>query len=1482
MATPAGKDLELTSKKLSLKGGAGDDFFDALSNPNTLLTRNSIDGGKGNDELDALYNQSFVNVKAKIKNVETISVSSASETHGQVNFDLKRSSGYSTLVNDHSLGDNHVYFQNAAMNSGKLTLDIVGNGMDSVGDTGINLTNAGLAGTSDELTVSLENVSPSDSFSTSDPTVVHVSKAKGGTAKAILETLVVDSATGHNNIYLDGKNLGATSLKLIGDNLQIGGIAESGFKTVDASGYEGNNLSLNLSYSSTGTVTVTGSPGDDQITVGGSKLTQVTVTAGDGSDTIVVSPVKSTAIVSVDAGVGDDSITVAKQITAADTVTGGDGSDTLNFTSSTTLVDSAFTNIKGVETLHPISATLTAFFDTNAKASGLQSVDLRDGRGNITVLSNFTNGLTVDVTGSSSNTVDATASSATVTGVAGVADLNNNTLKGGTGSNDTFSLTADNGTASLNGTTVSGFEKVNVAAGADGTASATVNVADAYLAPGASLTIDGSALGSGAKLTVTDSSESDATASLTVKGGAGNDTINAGASILDLNAGAGNDLITSAASQFDSTDKIDGGADTDILQFTSASSDPVTDVAFTNVKNVEILDLADTGQAVTVDAASQAAGITTINASSSNVNDSITIGSGRTTAAKVNLGVTEGTNATPGTGGSDVVDASASAAALNVLAYVSSITQTDTLKGGTGTSDVLTLYTDNNGNQANLYNVSGFETIVVQNQPDTTFNQASIKLGENSALVGQTLTVDASGLTNGNNPAGNGPSLNLDATLETDTTATITVTGTEGSDTVTAGVFGPAAGSAGAAGAAKFNITFGGGDDTFIKQSENFGGNDTISGGAGTDTIALGGDTLVTDAAFAHVSSVEVLASTGNLNATLGTNANTAGINQVVLDPSADQNSSVTFASGFTNPVEVVMGAGNDIVDASATTASVTVTADNGIEIDTGDTLKGGSGTGDVLFVSGNIDLTNVSGFETVKLSGSGDADITVGANTVATGKTLKVDGSVFATYSAATLMTLNASQMADATATLVVMGTAGTDLVTLGASLVNVDTGAGNDTITMDAVKLSGSQPTIAGGVGTDTLALSGTGASAIPDAAFTNITGIETINASGANALQLTGAAEAQLAGIQTVTGSSGGDTIDLSAFTRDVTVTGGNGADTIKTGSGDDVIQDTGNNNGNDTIDVGNGNNGVEDRSGTNTVSLGNGNDTVVLNLSDSVSSTVKVDSANLNANDHITMFGVSDALELSGTAALADANLSGLLGIENITTGTGGILHITVAANAGIAGLEAVTGGTGDDFVDASVFGSQLELNGGAGVDTLIGGVDDDTITGGVGNDTLTGNGGSDTFVFADSAANNGSDTITDFTTGGGGDILDFSAFAVDGNGTASAPGSITIVLGNPGSPVTVLGPIVQIVDLAGGDDITTAAGLQTALATGELANIDMAVSSKAIFITSATNGADPDFVFSATSDAGGAISVSLVGTLTGNVDIDAYSAANFLV
>ncbi|MFM7788426.1 MAG: M10 family metallopeptidase C-terminal domain-containing protein, partial [Microcystis panniformis] len=89
---------------------------------------------------------------------------------------------------------------------------------------------------------------------------------------------------------------------------------------------------------------------------------------------------------------------------------------------------------------------------------------------------------------------------------------------------------------------------------------------------------------------------------------------------------------------------------------------------------------------------------------------------------------------------------------------------------------------------------------------------------------------------------------------------------------------------------------------------------------------------------------------------------------------------------------------------------------------------------------------------------------------------------------------------------------------------------------------------------------------------------------------------------------------------------------------------------------------------------------------------------------------------------------------------------------------LSGIENLVGGDGNDSLIGNTGNNQLD--GGTGNDSLTGGLGNDTLIGGLGNDTLTGGGGADRFVYNDSLQ--GADTITDFNSAAGQDIINVSA------------------------------------------------------------------------------------------------------------------------
>ena len=294
-------------------------------------------------------------------------------------------------------------------------------------------------------------------------------------------------------------------------------------------------------------------------------------------------------------------------------------------------------------------------------------------------------------------------------------------------------------------------------------------------------------------------------------------------------------------------------------------------------------------------------------------------------------------------------------------------------------------------------------------------------------------------------------------------------------------------------------------------------------------------------------------------------------------------------------------------------------------------------------------------------------------------------------------------------------------------------------------------------------------------------------------------------------------------------------------------------------------------AENGSGVITAALGN--QTIATALTLTREGNVNAYSVTVTDATTVAQFNDLDAL----TTGVITANTL-VDGFQNIAAAP------VVALNSAVAITANGTGIANTIDLSALTVTGKLTVLAGAGNDIVFGGTGADTINGGAGDDALTGGAGIDTFVFADTAANNGSDSFNDLSIGAGGDVLNFSAFDIDVNATSAAPGALRAVdTVNPGAAVNINGSIVRLIDIAGNEDITTAAGLTLAVAGGgEYANIDMANSTKAIVITSATNGDDADFVFYLTSDAGGVITATLVGTTTTGMTIGNYVVGNFLI
>lgn len=246
-------------------------------------------------------------------------------------------------------------------------------------------------------------------------------------------------------------------------------------------------------------------------------------------------------------------------------------------------------------------------------------------------------------------------------------------------------------------------------------------------------------------------------------------------------------------------------------------------------------------------------------------------------------------------------------------------------------------------------------------------------------------------------------------------------------------------------------------------------------------------------------------------------------------------------------------------------------------------------------------------------------------------------------------------------------------------------------------------------------------------------------------------------------------------------------------------------------------------------------------------------------------------------------------SGSVGNTTITAGANSNVDFGFSG-AGNGGLGDITIIGGDAASDADVYVSDdygvamvgtVDLSDWAGTYTinldavvlgttiLVGGAGG-TVTGTEGADNIFGGAGDDTFVFDTTPTT--VDTVFDFKGGTGNDVLDVAHI---GNFTAyTADTADTLANGD----------ILLLTDIAGNEDITTAAGLLAALnAGGEYASVDAAGTGDAqTIITAASAGSTTYYIFEAVdaNDANADFdTITLVGVVNASTAFSALVAGN---
>ncbi len=837
----------------------------------------------------------------------------------------------------------------------------------------------------------------------------------------------------------------------------------------------------------------------------------------------------------------------------------------------------------------------------------------------------------------------------------------------------------------------------------------------------------------------------------TLTGGAGNDLlVSAGANNL-LVASAGADTLVSGANgstfqvanatQFTAS-SISGGSGSDTLRIAAAAK--LTDANFSRVRGTEVLSLTGASSAV-LDVNALAAGYNNVVGGTGN--STLSQESGYTGA--LTLSGNAGKDLFRVATGSQLAANSISGGAgIDTLVAVATTSLNDTAFAKVTGIEVLSLTGDS---AVTLGGNAGFSTVIAGSINQSAENTASVR------MVGSTL--------NDSFTVATVAQLAADTIVAGAGTDTLTVSGAATiadlafanksgievlslgeNSTVTLDKNASKAGITSVVAAAALDLSVTTGNTSkisIIGSSSNdmirMGdikalGRNTISGGAGNDTLAIGGAGVIADSLFGAVRSVEALSLSGGNSVTLGQKASEAGLSTIF-------GGTGTLGNTFT---QTTLSSGQQTIFGGAGADLFVVGHDSLLA---NDSLIGGAGIDTLRFLVGTTlpsgSMDNLSGIEVLQLSGVSSlvsANVPTGLNTIYGG-------------------------VGDSTYVLTNPGK------------LNITAGVGNDIFKLQGADLLSDSlvaVTLAGGRGIDTLVVDGT--LGVNDS-FSNVTGIEVLSLNGASGVTLGGGS--RTTGItQVFTDSLIGTTVvQTDEAVQSLQITAGAGNDifsiangillsknTIEGGSGINTLQvetasrladrSFANIQGTQVLSLIDDGNSVELGSlagGTaeiatvvgagsgNTINAANyRNDVLTFDLLASAGDNI-VTGSSAEANRFLVadaalestsiMGGANadgDTLSLTFESDLEDAAFTKIRGVEVLALdGTGSVV---LGTNASAAGIRTVLGGTGDMVINRSAGSLVIEANADATSNlynyTSIAVAGADTITGsGNGNDTL---------------------------------------------------------------------------------------------------------------------------------------------------------------
>lgn len=690
-------------------------------------------------------------------------------------------------------------------------------------------------------------------------------------------------------------------------------------------------------------------------------------------------------------------------------------------------------------------------------------------------------------------------------------------------------------------------------------------------------------------------------------------------------------------------------------------------------------------------------------------------------------------------------------------------------------------------------------------------------------------------------------------------------------------------------------------------------GGDTITGPASALTVNLGGSAAgntnvltgsltVGDTGTATTDSVAL--NNTAINSTTGLNLDVFG-GQAVTSSGYEN---VTLSTGA-----VAGGAEQSIStltitpDSVSAGVSLTVTGTNALDINTSLTTT-----------STGLMTVNASGM-TAQAAGTTTFDIN--STSQGTGGTASITGSegediiVVGNFASTIVGGAGIDALTGGTAADSISGGAGNDIIAgtggndtlLGGDgddqitdvtggSVSIDGGAGNDTVvTTNALLTSGD--TLVGGDGTDILS---TSTAITTGTTAARVSGFETLRFSAtgqsqnmANFVNNTFTRIDNMGAALTVTNAGSAVAtlgLDVPGGTTDFSRLVDSSADVLT------VVAIT------DAIDADNATVLTVDNEETLTFNVADGNLQLrTLNAADVTSLTVTGD------NDFIIETAIV------GATALATINASGVTGTEAVTinasastvalTFTGGTTTGTTTLTTG-SGADVVTAGSAVAVLNATTGVGNDSITGNAGADIIDGGSGVDTITGGEGIDSITGGAGSDVIVLTETTAvsdevvlsSTGTDSVTGFATGAGGDQFDVAIGALE----AAFNVNLTLLDANSDIAAATASLVQEVTaDAAAnagatmfvlrGTTFDTTSDVENALETGDFEIGHTAFASGDGFLVAYSDGTDAyialvrDNVATSTTDfTAGELTVTNLAKLVGNSSLAASElvSANF--